>query len=96
MACAARLLNCVPPALEPVVFGLQAMREKASDIKAAQLKIFVRRGGPSWQAGLALMRKLGEDTGIPIEVYGPTDSMTGICKKAMDFIQSTGPQIAAH
>ena len=88
-------MACVVSALHHCAV-LQAMREKASDIKAAQLKIFVRRGGPNWQAGLALMRQLGEETGIPIEVYGPTDSMTGICKKAMDFIQSTGPQVAAH
>ena len=75
---------------------VQAMREMADDIKAAQLKIFVRRGGPSWQAGLALMRQLGKDTGIPIDVYGPTDSMTGICQEALDFIKSSAAPIAAH
>jgi ATP citrate (pro-S)-lyase len=75
---------------------VQAMREKAADMKAAQLKVFVRRGGPNWQAGLALMRQLGEDTGIPIEVYGPTDSMTGICQKALDFINASSAPIAAH
>ena len=65
------------------------MREKTDDIKAANMKIFVRRGGPNWQAGLALMEALGEDTGIPVEVFGPTDSMTAICQKAIDYI---GPQ----
>ena len=84
-------LTCRPLRLIMV----QAMREKAADLKAAQLKVFVRRGGPNWQAGLALMRQLGEDTGIPIEVYGPTDSMTGICQKALDFINSSSAPIAA-
>lgn len=72
------------------------MREKADDIKAANLKIFVRRGGPNWQAGLALMRALGEDTGIPVDVYGPTDSMTAICQKAIDFIEQQPQSGVAH
>ena len=39
------------------------MREKADAIKASRMRIFVRRGGPNYQAGLALMRKMGDDTG---------------------------------
>ena len=66
----------------------QALREKAAAIKAAKMKIFVRRGGPNYQAGLALMRKLGEELGIPIEVYAPDSSMTGICRLAIDYVKS--------
>ena len=66
--------------------GAQAMQEKAEAIKAANMRIFVRRGGPNYQAGLTLMRKLGEETGIPIEVYGPDASMTGICQLAIQSI----------
>lgn len=64
------------------------MREKADAIKAANMKIFVRRGGPNYQAGLALMRALGEELGIPIEVHPPTSSMTGICKLAIDHVRA--------
>lgn len=64
------------------------MREKKDAIKAANVKIFVRRGGPNYQAGLALMQKLGQDTGIPIEVFGPEASMTGICQLAIQSIGS--------
>ena len=64
------------------------MREKAEKIKAANVRIFVRRGGPNYQAGLALMRKLGEELGIYIDVYGPESSMTGICKLAIDYVRS--------
>lgn len=39
------------------------MREKADAIKASKMRIFVRRGGPNYQAGLALMRKMGDETG---------------------------------
>jgi ATP citrate (pro-S)-lyase len=42
------------------------MREKADAIKAAKMRIFVRRGGPNYQAGLALMRQMGQDTGAPL------------------------------
>lgn len=32
------------------------------------MHIFVRRGGPNYQTGLAKMRALGEELGIPLEV----------------------------
>ena len=71
-------------------FGVaQAMREKADAIKAAKMRIFVRRGGPNYQAGLALMRQLGADTGIPVEVFGPETSMTVICAKAIEYIKGS-------
>ena len=64
------------------------MREKADAIKAAKVQVFVRRGGPNYQAGLALMRKLGQETGIPIQVFGPDASMTGICELAIKSIDT--------
>lgn len=67
---------------------LQAMREKAGAIKAANMKIFVRRGGPNYQTGLALMQALGKETGISIEVFGPDSSMTGICERAIKSIST--------
>lgn len=68
--------------------GLQALREKAAAVKAAKMKLFVRRGGPNYQAGLALMRQLGQELDIPIDVYAPDSSMTGICKLAIDYVRS--------
>ncbi|MFH0809269.1 MAG: ATP citrate lyase citrate-binding domain-containing protein, partial [Pseudomonadota bacterium] len=38
----------------------------------------VRRGGPNYQTGLEMMRKLGESLGVPIEVYGPESHMTHV------------------
>lgn len=32
------------------------------------MHIFVRRGGPNYQTGLAKMRALGEELGVPLEV----------------------------
>lgn len=74
---------------------IAAIREKIEAIKAANIRIFVRRGGPNWQAGLAAMRSLGGELGIPVEVYGPDVSMTGICKKAIDYVNSSDAGAAA-
>ena len=65
----------------------QALRERAEALKAAKVSIYVRRGGPNYQKGLALMRALGAETGLPIAVYGPDSSMTGICKEAIDYVK---------
>lgn len=32
------------------------------------MHIYVRRGGPNYQTGLARMRALGEELGVPLEV----------------------------
>ncbi|XP_076919578.1 ATP-citrate synthase alpha chain protein 1-like [Bidens hawaiensis] len=65
---------------------IRAMKEKEAKLKAANMHIYVRRGGPNYQKGLAKMRELGEQIGIPIEVYGPEATMTGICKQAIEYI----------
>ncbi|CAL0311890.1 unnamed protein product [Lupinus luteus] len=68
---------------------IRALKEKESKLKAARMHIYVRRGGPNYQKGLAKMRALGEDIGIPIEVYGPEATMTGICKEAIQCITAS-------
>lgn len=69
---------------------IRAMKEDAESIKAANLRIYVRRGGPNYEAGLDLMRSLGADTGLHIEVFGPATSMTGICELAIDWVNTCG------
>eukprot|EP00246_Nothoceros_aenigmaticus_P009942 TRINITY_DN2606_c0_g1_i1.p1 TRINITY_DN2606_c0_g1~~TRINITY_DN2606_c0_g1_i1.p1 ORF type:complete len:436 (-),score=75.66 TRINITY_DN2606_c0_g1_i1:127-1434(-) len=65
---------------------IRALREKEAQLKAAEVHLYVRRGGPNYQKGLQKMRTLGQEIGIPIEVYGPEASMTGICKQAIDYV----------
>ncbi|ESW21123.1 hypothetical protein PHAVU_005G043500 [Phaseolus vulgaris] len=65
---------------------IRALKEKEQKLKDAKMHIYVRRGGPNYQSGLAKMRALGEEIGIPIEVYGPEATMTGICKQAIHYI----------
>lgn len=65
---------------------IRALREKEAKLKAARIHIYVRRGGPNYQTGLTKMRQLGEEISIPLEVYGPETTMTGICKQAIECI----------
>lgn len=50
------------------VDSLDSVVPQESKLKAARMHIYVRRGGPNYQKGLAKMRSLGEEIGIPIEV----------------------------
>eukprot|EP00897_Mesotaenium_endlicherianum_P009063 jgi/Mesen1/8185/ME000044S07451 len=68
---------------------IRALREKESQLKAAQMHLYVRRGGPNYQKALDMMRRLSTDINVPIEVYGPEASMTGICKQAIQYIEAT-------
>jgi ATP citrate (pro-S)-lyase len=67
---------------------IRALKEKESKLKAARMHMYVRRGGPNYQTGLAKMRVLGKELGVPIEVFGPEATMTGICKQAIDCIMA--------
>lgn len=69
---------------------IRAMREKQNQLRAAKMRIYVRRGGPNWEKGLAKMRALSNEINVPIEAYGPEASMTGICKAAIDYIKVSG------
>ncbi|KAI8469098.1 MAG: ATP-citrate lyase subunit A [Monoraphidium minutum] len=63
---------------------IMALREQA-----ARLRLFVRRGGPNYQTGLEAMKAVGAELGIPVEVYGPETSMTGICAKAIEYVKAS-------
>jgi len=55
-----------------------ALRDYKKKIKDTNVKIYVRRGGPNYQVGLQIMKDLGKELGVPIEVYGPETHMTRI------------------
>ena len=62
---------------------VRALREYKEKLKKANMNIFVRRGGPNYQTGLKLMRELGAEIKVPIEVYGPETSMTYVVPLAI-------------
>jgi ATP-citrate lyase beta-subunit len=63
-----------------VVMALEEYQQKLRD---ANIKIYVRRGGPNYELGLKLMRQLGDRLKIPIEVYGPETHMTHVVPMAL-------------
>lgn len=79
-SCPPSILHGVAPGQRPrpwcgrccaVLCGAQgiitALREKAAALAAAKVQIFVRRGGPNYVKGLALMRDVGKELGLPIQ-----------------------------
>ena len=62
----------------------KALRDYKKKLKDTKVKIYVRRGGPNYQEGLRIMRELGNELGIPIDVYGPETHMTRIVNMALE------------
>jgi ATP-citrate lyase beta-subunit len=60
-----------------------AIRDYKKKLKETNVKIYVRRGGPNYQEGLKIMKDLGDELGIPIDVYGPETHMTRIVDMAL-------------
>ncbi len=60
-----------------------ALRDYKKKLKDTKVKIYVRRGGPNYKEGLKIMKDLGEELGIPIDVYGPETHMTRIVDMAL-------------
>jgi ATP-citrate lyase beta-subunit len=63
---------------------VQALREYRDKLKAVGARIYLRRGGPNWREGLAKIRELGKELGIPIAVHGPEMHMTRIVSMALE------------
>jgi len=63
---------------------IQAIEEHAAALKKANVKIYVRRGGPNYKEGLEKMRRMGEQLGLPVDVYGPETHMTKIVSMALE------------
>ncbi len=57
---------------------VSAIRNSVDKLKKANVKIYVRRGGPNEKQGLELMKQVGAETGIPIEVYDRYTHMTRV------------------
>jgi ATP citrate (pro-S)-lyase len=52
------------------------------------MKIFVRRGGPNFEAALKMVKDAEPGIGVPIDVFGPDTHMTKIVHLASDYIHS--------
>lgn len=62
---------------------VEAIKKYSKEFKKQNITVYVRRGGPNYKQGLEYMKNLGEQTGIPIEVFGPEMYMTEVVKLAL-------------
>jgi ATP-citrate lyase beta-subunit len=62
---------------------IKALRENQDKLRENNIKIYIRRGGPNYEEGLAMMKKLGEEIKVPMEVYGPELHMTKVVSMAL-------------
>jgi ATP citrate (pro-S)-lyase len=63
---------------------VRALKEYQTRLQENDVKIYVRRGGPNYQEGLRIMRDLGQNLGVPIEVFGPETHITSIVPMALE------------
>lgn len=63
---------------------IMALKEYSERLKKVGTRIYVRRGGPNFQEGLANLKSAAEVCGLPIEVHGPEYHMTRIVKDALE------------
>ncbi|MBI4035010.1 MAG: ATPase [Candidatus Chisholmbacteria bacterium] len=62
---------------------VRAMREMAEELGQQKVEILVRRGGPNYQEGLAMMNDFGREFGVAVRTFGPERPMTEIVELAL-------------
>lgn len=62
---------------------IKALNEFGDKLKKVNARIFVRRGGPNYQEGLANLKAAASKLGVPIEVHGPEYHMTRVVSDAL-------------
>lgn len=62
---------------------VNALRKKVDALKKANARIYVRRGGPYEKEGLQMMRDIGKELDLPIEVYDRYTPLTRIVPIAL-------------
>jgi ATP-citrate lyase beta-subunit len=67
---------------------IDALAEVAESLREKGVKVFVRRGGPNEEAGLALMRAFLEKEGILGSIHGSSDPITAAIDDAIAYLKS--------
>ena len=65
---------------------IQALEEYQNKIRESNITVFVRRGGPNYEAGLYEITETGKKLDIPMYVHGPETSMNKIIEIAGDHL----------
>ena len=66
---------------------IMALDDYAVKLKEHNIKIYVRRGGPNYEAGLAKIRAAGQRLGLDMEVHGPEMHMTKVVRIALSNLK---------
>lgn len=67
---------------------IRALLEYSKPLQDAGFHIFVRRGGPNYEAALQLMKGIEAGLGVPVSVFGPETHMTRVVHLAADTIKA--------
>lgn len=62
---------------------IRAIKDYASLLRAHNVAIWVRRGGPNYRMGLRRMHDVGRELGLEMHVFGPEVHMTAIVPMAL-------------
>ena len=62
----------------------KAISEYAPVLKQQGISIYIRRGGPHYEEGLAIMKRLKDESGLSMQVHGPEMSMPKIIQIAQE------------
>lgn len=65
---------------------ISAMNEVKDDLLRHNVKVFVRRGGPHQEEGLAMMKKFLEESNLLGEIHGPELVLTDIVSPALAHV----------
>jgi ATP-citrate lyase beta-subunit len=63
---------------------IQSFEENVEKMKAHNVQIYVRRGGPNYEKGLKDIKEAADRLGLYIEVYGPETHVTDIVRMALE------------
>ena len=66
---------------------IYALEDYAEKLKEHGAKIYVRRGGPNYEIGLAKIREAGRRLGLDMEVHGPDMHMTKVVNIALEILK---------
>ena len=66
---------------------IYALEDYAERLKEQGIKIYVRRGGPNYEVGLAKIREAGRRLDLDMEVHGPDMHMTRVVNIALENLK---------
>ena len=67
---------------------IDALKKHLSELQAAGIKVYVRRGGPNEKEGLALMEKFLKEHDIYGSIHGPDTVLTTVVDEALEHLDA--------